>query len=337
MNYQVAWYILIALLLIGYVVLDGFDLGVGILHLFTKEEDQRRVQLQAIGPVWDGNEVWLVTAGGALFAAFPPVYAAAASGAYSALTLLLLMLIGRAAALEFRGKLDRPAWRRLWDTIFGLSSLGAAVMLGAVFGNILRGLPLDGAGGFQGRFWDLLTPFPLLVGAAGAAFCALHGAAYLKIKTAGAIRGRITAWIPGLWRLWAVSAALAGAGAIVAAPHLFEGWAWSGLVGAAAAGAAFIAVPFLNLGRRDGAVFLATSVMIIGVLGFLARAMFPVMLYSTLGPDRHLTAFNASSSELTLRVMFIIAAVGVPVVLAYTAWVYWSFRGKVLPHEADHY
>ena len=338
MTYQTIWFALISLLLVGYVLLDGFDLGVGILHLFARDEKERDVHVRAIGPVWDGNEVWLLTGGGALFAAFPPVYAAAASSFYLALVLLLLALIARATALEFRAKIDSPAWRRAWDLAFGLGSLAAAFLLGTAFGNVLRGVPLDRAGNPTGGFLGLLNPYALLVGAAGAALCTLHGAAYLRLKSSGDLNRRLEGVINKTWTIWLGLLAAAAVFSAVSAPRALDGFrspvGWV-LALFAAAGGLYVRVR--NRADREFAVFCASAVMIAAILALISFSLFPVLLSSSIDPAYSLTAFNSSSSELTLRTMFYLALVGVPLVLGYTIWVYCAFAVKVEEDGTGHY
>jgi cytochrome bd ubiquinol oxidase subunit II len=224
LDLNTVWFLLVGVLIIGYAILDGFDLGVGVLHLFVPKTDQeRRVHLNAVGPVWDGNEVWLLTGGGALFAAFPAVYATIFSGFYTALMLLLLALIVRAVAIEFRSKVEDERWRKIWDWGFGIGSLLPAVLFGVAFGNILRGVPLDQAGNYTGDFFGLLNPLAILVGVVSLAHLTMHGAIYLCMKTEGGHRDRIAALIPKLWMIYVVVYALTSIVAVLVSPFLFEG------------------------------------------------------------------------------------------------------------------
>jgi cytochrome d ubiquinol oxidase subunit II len=325
------WFLLIFVLLIGYVVLDGFDLGVGVLHLLARNDHERRVHLNAIGPVWDGNEVWLLTGGGALFAAFPPVYATIFSGFYIALMLLLLALIARAVSMEFRSKIQSGTWRFIWDTTFGLSSLVAALLLGVAFGNVLRGVPIDADGAYVGSFIGLLNPFALLVGVTGLVLLVLHGSAYMAIKTEDELHDRIRARIPALWVVFIVLYLATTVSTYFAAPHLFSHFGsrpllWV-LVLAVLASAVYL--PVAHAGRRDGRVFLCTSVLVVGLIGTAATGLYPALAPSSVDPAFGLTAYNASSTRGTLSAMLIIALIGVPIVLVYTAATYWVFRGKV--------
>ena len=206
------WFVLFVAIVAGYLIMDGFDLGVGILHLLVGKSDaERRVLLNSIGPVWDGNAVWLVVTGGALFAVFPIVYAALFSGFYGAMMLVLLTLILRPVAIEFRSKLEGPRWRALWDGVFAAASLGLALLLGVAFGNIVAGVPLSSEGQVEiGSLLDLLHPFALLIGATTVVMLAVHGALYLNLKTEGALQARVRAWLPRLMVVFALLALATG-------------------------------------------------------------------------------------------------------------------------------
>lgn len=331
MDLNTIWFLLLSVLLIGYAILDGFDLGVGVLHLFATSEEERRVHMNAIGPVWDGNEVWLLTAGGALFAAFPIVYATVFSGFYLALILLLCALIFRAVSMEFRGKVDSPGWRRLWDWAFGLGSLLPALLLGVAFGNILRGIPLDMEHNFTGTFFTLLNPYALLVGVLSLVLFTMHGALYLAMKTEGDLKARVGKWLSPLWIAMIVLYVLATLATVFVSPFLFEGmlekplfWIlFVALLGFA------LRIPSASKAGKDGQAFLASSVTIASMIGLSALGLFP-RLVPALG-DLHysLTAYNASSSETTLTTMLVIALIGMPLVIAYTIFIYRAFKGKV--------
>lgn len=333
---QATWYVLVGVLLTGYAILDGFDLGAGILHLFVARGDrERRIILNAIGPLWDGNEVWLLTGGGALFAAFPPVYATVFSGFYIALMLLLAGLIARAVSLEFRSKVESAGWRSFWDGAFAVGSFLPALLLGVALGNILRGVPVDARGEFTGNFFTLLNPLALLVGLAAVAYFVRHAAVYLATKTEGDLLGRILIWERGArWTFFALYLATTGAAAALA-PERFAnflahpvGWAAPALVLAAF----FLAGWATDSGRR-GLAFLFSSLVAVGLMGTVGWSLFPNLLPSTTDPSWSLTAANASSSPLTLTAMLVIALVGVPLVLAYTAYIYRIFWGKVVLDE----
>lgn len=338
MDLQTTWFLLVAVLLAGYAVLDGFDLGVGVLHLFARSDHERRVHLNAIGPVWDGNEVWLLTAGGALFAAFPPVYATVFSGFYLAFVLLLLALIFRAVAIEFRSKVESPSWRRAWDWAFGLGSLVPAVLFGVAFGNIMRGIPIDAEGLYTGTFFALLNPYSLAVGLLSLALFVMHGALYLTLKTDGELRARMAGAASAGWvavvALWAVVMI----GTFFAASFLFEAgfrrplfWVFIILTLAA-----LLYLPVAAKGRRYFVAFLASSVAIVGMLGTAATCLFPRLVPSHTDLACSLTIYNSSSTPKTLTVMLVIALIGMPIVLAYTVWIYRAFRGKTVITEESY-
>jgi len=326
---QTIWFGLIALLFAGYAVLDGFDLGVGMWHLFTRGERERRTLLNAIAPFWDGNEVWLLTAGGALFAAFPPVYASVFSGFYLALMLLLLALILRAVAIEFRSHESSPAARSRWDAAFALGSTVAVLLLGVALGNILRGVALDAGGNYTGTFFGLLTPFALLVGVLNLAMIATHGALYVVMKTEGLLADRARRWAKLAWGAYLPLAVLT----LVAAalfPHLRQNYlAMPALwLLPALALLAIILTGVWNRAGQPGRAFVASGTGIVLLLAAAAAALFPSLVPALNHPAWSLTAHNASSSALTLKTMLILASAGMALVLGYTIWVYRAFRGK---------
>ncbi|HWP64077.1 MAG TPA: cytochrome d ubiquinol oxidase subunit II [Candidatus Binatia bacterium] len=331
------WFLLLGVLILGYALLDGFDLGVGVLHPFVARTDrERRTTMATIGPVWDGNEVWLLTAGGALFAAFPRVYATVFSGFYLAMILLLVGLILRAVALEFRDREEGRAWRTTWDGAFFVGSLVPALLLGVALGNVVRGLPLTEAGAYEGGLLGLLNPFSLLTGLVGLAMLVLHGALWLTLRTNGIVQARARRAAVGGWLALVVgSLALTGLAA-VEIPDRFARFetplAW--LVPAALALALAGAAIALQT-RRLGLAFLASGLAIASELGLVGLALYPDLVPST-GPGPSLTVANAASSELTLTVMLAIALVGMPLVLAYTAYVYRTFWGKVVVEEGGY-
>jgi cytochrome d ubiquinol oxidase subunit II len=331
---QVVWFILLFVLLAGYAVLDGFDFGVGMLHPLARGDDERRISINAIAPVWDGNEVWLITAGAALFAAFPPVYATVFSGFYLALVLLLMALIFRAVSMEFRSKVASPRWRSAWDGAFFAGSLLAPLLLGVAFGNVLRGLPLDEHGRYAGGFFDLLNPYALAVGLLTVATFLLHGAIYLMPKTGGEHQQRIERLIPVLWILFVVLYAVVSIATFVLNRHLVAGAAAIGLVWLLAPVLVCAAALWpLTRRRRWPAAFAVSSVMIVGIIALGAAGLFPRLVPHLGEPAAGLDIYNASSTRLTLLVMLIIALIGMPAVIAYTILIHRSFRGRVVLHE----
>jgi len=325
-------------LLLGYGILDGFDLGVGVLHLFAKDERERRIHMNAIGPVWDGNEVWLLTAGGAMFAAFPPVYATVFSGLYLAFMLLLLALIFRAVSLEFRGKVDLAAWKRVWDWGFGLGSLVPPLLYGVALGNIMAGLPLNAAGDHTGSFLSLLNPYSLLVGLTTLVFFVMHGAAWMMMKTEGELQARMRNWVTRGWALFVALYAGATMMTVYAAPHLFEGVVNMPLFWVALA-ALVLSVAYIPLAAartRPGHAFLASATALAAMLGLVGLGLFPTLVPASNDPTLSLTIYNSSSSTKTLTVMLIIALIGMPFVIGYTALIYRAFRGKVTITEESY-
>lgn len=336
---QGTWFVLFVVLIVGYAVLDGFDLGVGALALLERDGSRRGQHMDVIAPVWDGNEVWLLTAGGALFAAFPPVYATVFSGFYLAFVLLLAALMFRAVSFEFRHKVASPGWRRAWDLAFGIGSLVPALLYGVAVGNVLRGLPIEKtAEGFlwRGSFLGLLNPYALLVGAMVLAMFLTHGATYLAHKAQGEVGQVAARRVTGFWLAWLVLWVLATMATIVVAPHLLEGVmgrpAWWLLIGVAVAAMALI--PTWNRTGRHGAAFLASCAAIAAQTGLAAVSLYPRLVPSSLDLEgASMTIHNASSTERTLWTMLVIAAIGLPLVLAYTAFIYRVFKGKVRPGE----
>jgi len=328
MTLQIIWFALVMVLFTGYAVLDGFDLGIGMLTPFvTRSEAEKRVLFNAVGPFWDGNEVWLVTGGGALFAAFPPVYATVFSGFYLPLMLVLFALIFRAVALEFRSL--EPERKRFWEWAFALGSFVPALLYGVALGNLLQGIPLDARGDYAGGFFTLLRPFPLLLGVLSVLAVLMQGGAYGTLRATGALRERCKKVHQGTRYLLIVLLAPAvavGAFLVPGAAYRFMPWLFVALTMAAwAAGRVALKQD------RDGAGFQFSSLMIIGLWGVMASAQFPFLVRASNMPTRGLDLYGASSSPLTLRVMLIIAAVGMPIVLAYTIWVYRMFRGRITP------
>ena len=335
MDLNTTWFLLIGVLVAGYGILDGFDLGVGVLHFFTRDNKDRRVTVNAIGPVWDGNEVWLLTAGGAMFAAFPVVYATVFSGLYLAFMLLLFALIFRAVSLEFRGQVSGPLWQRVWDWSFGLGSLIPAILFGVAVGNVLRGLPIEADGSLHVRFVSLLNPYSLLMGVLTLLLFTLHGASFLAIKTEGALQERVARAIAPCWIAFVVVYAVATVSTYFVSPFLFEGilgnppfWVFFLLLLGSA-----VYIPVAAGGKAYAKSFMSSAVMICAMVGLSAVSLYPRMVPSSIDLGNSLTAYNASSSPLTLAVMLVVALVGMPLVLVYTAVIYYIFRGKVVLTE----
>lgn len=318
------WFVAIAVLWTGYLFLEGFDLGVGMLmKVFARNNTERRVLLNTIGPVWDGNEVWLLTAAGATFAAFPLWYASLFSALYLPLLVVLVALIFRAVAFEYRGKVDTGRWRATWDWAIGLGSFFAAFGVGAALALTTTGLPLNANGDRVGGPMSWFSGYAVLGGLAVVGFSLLHALAFIALKTDGEIRHRARRWFV---RLLPVLLLPIAAWALVIQWQAGKAWTWAAvLLAVAAAAAAWL------LARKgsEGRAFLALGAFL--VLGSTAifGAVFPVVLPSTIDAGFNLTVSNASSSDYTLGLMSIVAAVGLPLVIAYQAWTYWVFRRRV--------
>ncbi len=329
---QTTWYVLYIAIISGYVILDGFDLGVGMISPFIAHNDHdRRILLNSIGPVWDGNEVWLVLGGGALFAAFPLVYASLFSGFYLAMMLVLLVLIMRTVAIEFRSKRPEAWWRSLWDWTFTISSFGITILLGVALGNVIRGISLDQQGNMNVNLLDLLNPYSITLGLVAVAMLCLHGAIFLTQKAEGALLQRVKNLIPKLLIAFFVLMTVLIVWTLLRSEQFtqnFKDRPWTVVFPVLAFVAIVSAWRFVRRGAYLSA-FLASATMIALLLGAVACGMYPVMLHSTTNSAYDLTVQNASAAKETLTVMFVIALIGMPFVLLYTAGVYYFFRGKV--------
>jgi cytochrome d ubiquinol oxidase subunit II len=325
---QILWFILIAVLWIGFFFLEGFDFGVGMLLPFLgKKDEERRAIINSIGSVWDGNEVWLLTAGGATFAAFPEWYATMFSGFYFALFLLLIGLIIRGVSFEYRSKDANPAWRNRFDWMIATGSFLAALLLGAAFANLARGVPINADKMFTGNLFTLLNPYGLLGGLTTVAIFLLHGANFLGLKLEGVLRERVNVFAKKLW---------IGATVLYIALGVFTYVAgfWSrgivnpGIVPIAAVAALLVAGYFVNR-KMEGWAFIMVALNIVLTQVTFFSMIFPNVMLSTTNPDWSLTIYNASSSQYTLTVMSIIALIFVPIVLAYQGWTYYMFRKRI--------
>ncbi|RJK97624.1 cytochrome d ubiquinol oxidase subunit II [Vallicoccus soli] len=318
------WFVLIAVLWAGYFVLEGFDFGVGMLLAgLSRDEVDRRVVLNTIGPVWDGNEVWVLVAGGATFAAFPDWYASLFSGFYLPLLLVLVALIVRGVAFEYRGKVDSASWRRRWDLCIVWGSLLPSVLWGVAFANLVRGVPMTAEGEFDGSLLGLLNPYALLGGLTTCTLFLLHGALFLALRTTGGVRERAHRAAAALGP---VAAALAVA---------FLGWTQAlrgsaaTLALAAVAAAALVAGLVAQRARREGWAFALTAVTLVAAVATLFVALFPDVMPSSTDPAGTLSIAGAASSGYTLEVMTRVAAFGTPLVLLYQGWTYWVFRRRI--------
>jgi cytochrome d ubiquinol oxidase subunit II len=323
---QHIWFILIGVLLVGYAILDGFDLGIGSLFPFlAKKKEEKDTLYKTIGPFWDGNEVWLLTGGGALFAAFPHTYATVFSGFYLALMLVLFSLIFRAVSLEFRSHDVKR--QKLWDGVFTVSSFLPSLLYGVALGNVIQGIPLNTNMDYTGTFFTLLRPLPLLIGLLGLAAILLQGATYAAMKTEGEIQARARNIARKLWIKYSLLLVITAGVSFVISPGVAKKWlAWGFTV-------LVIACLLLMKGaiskKKDGKAFFFSSVAFGGLWGIAGAIHFPNLVKASNDPAMSLTIHNSSSSELTLKVMLIIAVVGMPIVIGYTIYLFKVFKGKV--------
>lgn len=338
MDLNTIWFILVGVLFTGYAMLDGFDLGVGVLHLFVKKDEHRRLFLNSIGPVWDGNEVWLVTGGGALFAAFPEAYATVFSGFYIPFMLLLCSLIFRAVAIEFRSKEPWPWWRQMWDIAFSLGSLLSAFLIGVAMGNMMLGVPLDAEHEFRGNLLGMLNPYSLFLGVTTVALFAMHGAIYLAMKNDGELREILDRWIPRLIGIFIACYVCFNMLTLVYCDHVLETLRQRPWIMPVALVGVLIVMNIpreIHKGREFNAFLSSCAGMAIMMAAF-GLTTFPNIVFSNPDPQNSLTIFNAASSPKTLGIMLIIAAIGIPIVLAYTVCIYWIFRGKTRMTSASY-
>ena len=323
---QIVWLLLIGVLIIGYAVLDGFDLGVGCWHLFAKKGQERGKLIHAIEPFWDGNEVWLLTGGGALFAAFPPVYATVFSGFYLALMLVLTGLIFRAVAIDYRNKVSDPRWAAAWDFAFAIGSALPSLLYAVAVGNLLRGLELNAAGDYTGGFFALLNPYSLVAGLLGLTMFAVHGALFLAVKTGGETQLKARAWAAAAWPAYALLFFVSAGW--TAACYLRNGVVLPLAFGTLAVVALALIRAFSRKGE-DLKAFFASCAGIAFILLAVVAALFPNLVVASNDQALSLTIYNSSSSLLTLKTMLVIALLGMPVVIGYTVYIHRIFKGKV--------
>jgi cytochrome bd ubiquinol oxidase subunit II len=318
------WFLLIAVLWIGYFFLEGFDFGLGILLPFLGRTDkERRALINAIGPVWDGNEVWVLVAGGATFAAFPYWYATLFSGFYLALFLILVGLIFRGVAFEYHSKREGATWRRRWDWAIFLGSAIPAFLWGVAFANIVGGVPINQNGDFTGNLLTLLNPYGLLGGLVTLTLFMTHGAAYIALKTEGDLRERANRWLPFIGLVAAVAAVV-----FLVWTQLSAAVLASAIVSVLAA-LALLAALAANRLKREGWAFIGTGLTIALAVSALFLHLYPNVMPSTINTAFNLTVTNAASTDLTLKIMTVVAVVFTPLVLLYQGWTYWIFRKRV--------
>lgn len=337
MELQDLWFGLIGILFIGFFFLEGFDYGVGMLLPFLgKNDSERRVIINTIGPVWDANEVWMITAGGAIFAAFPQWYATMFSGFYLALVFILLALIVRGAAFEFRSKDENPRWRAVSDWAIFFGSALPALLWGVAFGNLVKGTPINAEMTFTGNLLDLLSPYTLIAGAAGFVIFLLQGAIFLSLKTDGVIRRRAEALAPRLWMVAVVVAAVLAL-ANYTYINIFDKIGINPGVMPVASAAALLAVGYYVRRKQFGWAFALTGMTILLSVATFFWFLYPNVMVSSTDAAFSLTVNNAAASQKTLEVMTVVALILVPVVLIYQGWSYWVFRKRLTADSSLEY
>ncbi|NOT73455.1 MAG: cytochrome d ubiquinol oxidase subunit II [Cyclobacteriaceae bacterium] len=337
-DYPTWWFLVLGAVFTGYAILDGFDLGAGALHLFFKKELSRRIALNAIGPVWDGNEVWLVIGGGVLFAGFPKVYASLLSAFYIPIMLFLVLLIFRAVSIEFRSKEPMAWWRMTWDISYSVSSTLIAVLLGVVLGNVLLGIPMDKDGNYLGNWLELLNPYSIMVGVATLSLFMMHGAIYLVMKTEDKLYEKLTRLVQRSTIFFVISILMLSFYTLLYVPHLTkvikdDPWMFPLPV--------VMILAIANITRQVSKkkyvwAFVSSAISMSVLLIIVAIELYPTILLSSGNPEYSLTVYNASSSQKSLGIMLTIAAIGVPLVAVYTSFVFWTFKGKVKLDETSY-
>jgi len=338
MDLNILWFILLTVLFSGFFLLEGFDYGVGILLPFiAKEDNERRAIINTIGPVWDGNEVWMITAGGAMFAAFPHMYATLFSGFYVALVIMLLGLIVRGVAFEFRGKRDEPAWRAKWDMAIFVGSLVPALLWGVAVANLMRGVAIEADFNYYGGLFPLLNLYSLFGGLVFVSLFIIHGASFLGIKLDGEIKQKAKDMGGKVW-IAAVVLAVTFLIWTYLATDILNNPGYDGLIPAILAAVSLLAYGWFLQKGKEGWTFVFGALVIVLATVMVFSGLFPRLMISTIDPDNSLTIYNASSSPYTLKVISIVTAIFMPVVLAYQGWTYWIFRKRLSPDSPDlHY
>lgn len=338
LDYNVWWFLVFGAVISGYAILDGFDLGAGALHLFLKKENSRRIAINAIAPVWDGNEVWLVIGGGALFAGFPVAYAAIFSAFYVPFMVFLVGLIWRGVAIEFRSKEPGKKWRLIWDIIYSFASAVIALSLGLMLGNVALGLPLNEQHEFTGNWLSFFNPFSVMVSVTTLALFMLHGAIYLAMKTENRLYTKLSLLAKSFTVFFVVAFGITTLYTLLYIPHLSD---------RIKSNPAYFFLPLvmflsianiprqLNRGKWRYA-FISSSVTIATLLGMVALEVFPYLVYSTGNAVNSITIENAASSAKTMKILLIIASIGTPLVGIYTGFVFWTFKGKVKLDEMSY-
>lgn len=338
LDYNVWWFLVFGAVISGYAILDGFDLGAGALHLFLKKENSRRIAINAIAPVWDGNEVWLVIGGGALFAGFPIAYAAIFSAFYVPFMVFLVGLIWRGVAIEFRSKEPGTKWRMIWDFIYSFASTVIALSLGLMLGNVALGLPLNEQHEFTGNWLSFFNPFSVMVSVTTLALFMLHGAIYLAMKTENRLYTKLSLLAKSFTIFFVVAFGITTLYTLLYIPHLSD---------RIRSNPAYFILPLLmflsiaNIPRQLNKgkwryAFISSSITIATLLAMVALEVFPNLVYSTGNPVNSITIDNGASSAKTMKILLLIAAIGTPLVGIYTGFVFWTFKGKVKLNEMSY-
>lgn len=337
-DYATWWFLVVGGVFSGYAILDGFDLGAGAWHLFFKDEKSRRVALNAIGPVWDGNEVWLVIGGGALFAGFPIVYATLLSAMYIPFMLFLVLIIFRAISIEFRSKEPMKWWKTLWDTSYSVSSILLALLLGIVLGNVLQGMALGADMEFSGNWLEFINPYAIMVAVCTLALFMMHGAIYLIMKTEGKQFDKMNRHVKEAIIFFILSFAITTVYTLIFFPHLSDRFKESPtlFIVPLMAFLSIANIPRLIHKQKYNFAFFFSSLSIAMLLIVVAIELYPVIIMAKGNPAHNITVFNACASEKTLGILLIIASIGTPLVVAYTSFVFWTFRGKVKMDELSY-
>ncbi len=337
-DYPTLWFLLVGAVFSGYAILDGFDLGAGAWHLFFKKEESRKIALNAVGPVWDGNEVWLVIGGGTLFAGFPVVYASLFSGMYIPFMLFLAFLIFRAISIEFRGKEKMLWWRKLWDYSYSIASIMLSFLLGVVLGNVLQGISIGENYEFTGHWFEFINPYSIIVGLTTLALFMMHGAIFLLLKTDGSLFIKLTRLLRNGIIFFILMFSIATLYTLIFIPHLSDHFRSNPALFIAPA-LAFLSIaniPRLASKHKFKQTFVFSALSISLLLVMVAIELFPVIILSTVDPVYSIDVYNAASSEKTLGIMLLMAVIGMPLVLTYTFFVYKTFWGKVILDETSY-
>lgn len=337
-NYNIWWFLILGGVISGYAILDGFDLGAGALHLFLRKEESRRIAFNAIGPVWDGNEVWLVIAGGVLFAGFPVAYAAIFSAFYIPFMIFMMGLIFRAISIEFRSKEPMLWWRKTWDISYAVSNIVIALSLGLMLGNVALGIPLNKEHEFAGNWTSFFNPFAIMIAITTLALFMMHGSIYLAMKTENRLYVRLTLLAKDFTIFFVLSFVISTIYTLLYIPHLSDGLR---------SNPSFFVLPLimilaianiprqLNKGNYRFA-FASSTITIATLLMMVAIEVFPYLVYSPQFPANSITISNAASSPKTMLILLIIASIGTPLVALYTTYIFWTFKGKVKLDEMSY-